>query len=99
MDPFAPPPQTADAPGLLNLRIRLALTLLKEARAAAAAVERDVWEFAVGLGQLRAAGVTDTDLRWLLCLGYVEHGLERTRGGARRRSFRRLGTLSVPEGS
>src|SRR5437588_11667436 len=99
MDHFAPPPRTANDPGIPNLRIRLALALLHEAYDLAQAVQRDVWQFALEIGRLWAAGVTNTDLRWLLCQGYVLQGLERTPEGAPQRSFRPLGSLVLPEGS
>jgi hypothetical protein len=47
-----------------------------------------VSEFACQLGALRAEGVSDTDLRWLLKCGYAEHLVEITVPRRRRRSFR-----------
>src|SRR5262245_47153307 len=46
------------------------------------------WDFAVDLGHLRALGVNDCDLRWLLCKGFVEHAVESSRAGCVARSFR-----------
>jgi hypothetical protein len=98
MDHFAPPSRTANDSGIPNLRIRLTLTLLHEAYDLAQAVQRDAWQFALEIGRLWAAGVTNTDLRWLLCQGYVQQGLERTPDGAPQRSFRPLAVWSCPKG-
>jgi hypothetical protein len=73
------------------------LLLLREARAAAHAAERDVWEFAVEVRELRAAGLSHTDLRWLLATGQAEHGVERVAAGGRQRRFEALANLAIPE--
>ena len=69
MTPNEPLRQRTVSTRLLNSRIAEALTLLREADEAARTVGRDTWEFAVEIGQLRAAGLTNADLRWLLCEG------------------------------
>src|SRR3954463_1408961 len=33
---------------------------------------RNVWEFAVTIGELRRDGVSENDLRWLICRGFIE---------------------------
>jgi len=45
---------------------------------------RNVWEFAVTIGELRRDGVTENELRWLVCRGYVEHAEEVTTTGHER---------------
>jgi hypothetical protein len=35
------------------------------------------WRYAVNVVKFRAAGVADSDLRWLLWKGYVEHATEK----------------------
>jgi hypothetical protein len=70
------------------------LVRLLEAYDCARAQGLDVWRFAVAAERLRAAGLTDTDLRWLLLRKYAEQGVETTRPGDPRRRFRRVGNLS-----
>src|SRR5436190_20341115 len=90
-------PMPATAAGALNPRLRAALALLLAAADGARAVRRSAWEFAVEIRELRAAGVSNTDLRWLVCQGYAEGALEQRRTGAGRRSFLPLTTLALPE--
>jgi hypothetical protein len=78
-------------------RIRPGLLLLRDALERARELKHDPWEFAVNIRQLRAAGLTNTDLRWLVCKGYAEHALEGISAGAGRRSFLKLASLALPE--
>jgi hypothetical protein len=77
-------------------RLLPALSALGEARTAGKSLALASWEFALEAEQLRRAGLTGTDLRWLICRGYVEHAQELTRRGAGRRFFRRLSHLGIP---
>lgn len=52
------------------------------------------WEFAVRRQRLEQLGLTETDLRWLVLRGYVEHAQEVTQRGEDRRQFRRTGELT-----
>jgi hypothetical protein len=76
-------------------RVLPALEQLLEAHDQAQSAGRPVWDFAVAIEQLRAAGLTTHDLRWLVLEGYAEHAEETT---ARRkkgpRTFRRTGEFS-----
>jgi hypothetical protein len=47
------------------------------------------WDFALEIGKLREAGLTTTDLRWLVAQGLVEHGAETSAHGDAHRSFTR----------
>jgi len=76
---------------------REALRLLHHASEAASAQARDIWQFAVEIGQLYGAGLDNTDLRQLLCLGYLEHAWERTTDRSGQRIFRPLETLVLPK--
>jgi hypothetical protein len=58
-----------------------------------------VWDFAVEIRCLRAAGLTHTHLRWLLCKGYVEHALEETQRGDARRLFCATANLALTKRS
>jgi hypothetical protein len=67
--------------------LRGPLTLLLRAHDYAAESGSDIWDFAVELEGLSGAGLTVTDLRWLLCKGYVTHATEVTKPQDLRRSF------------
>jgi hypothetical protein len=46
------------------------------------------WEFSVPVAELRSAGLSDNDFRWLIRKGLVEHSIELTEVGEKARSFR-----------
>lgn len=46
-----------------------------------------VWDFAVTVDELRSRGLTESDLRWLVCEGIVQHACEVTRIGDDTRQF------------
>ena len=69
-------------------RARAGLVLLWEAYENAQDLHRDIWDFAVEFDSLQAAGLTNSDLRWLVCKGYIEHAREITLSNEERRSFR-----------
>lgn len=73
-----------------------ALRLLKEAYDRAGDVGLDVWQFAVGIGELEATGIDHAGLRWLVTRGVVAHGLEVFDPAAPARQFVRLSSLSFP---
>src|SRR5437763_213177 len=86
---MADPNQPAvHAVGVPHARMWPGLAVLRRARACAADVNLGAWEFAVELRELRSAGVTHTDLRWLLCHGYVAHAVEQPAGQGGGRQFR-----------
>ena len=80
-------------------RIRPGLLLLRDALERAHELRQDAWNFAVDICQLREVGLTNTDLRWLLCQGYAEHGIENGSTGTGRRSVLKITNLSLPEGT
>ncbi len=82
-------PKTAN--NSVTARLRSALRLLLQAWDRALRSQRDVWECAVKGVDLRAAGLTATELRSLVTIGFVQHAVERTRAGAERRVFGRPG--------
>lgn len=77
----------------LNLPPADALGLLLQAHTSARALAQDLWDFAVEIDCLRAVGLTNTHLRWLVCQGYAQHGEERSRAGDGRRRFRPVENL------
>jgi hypothetical protein len=78
-------------------RIWSGLSLLRDAWERARALKEDPWAFAVDIRQLREAGLTNTDLRWLICKGYAEHAIEDGSAGAGRRSILKVASLTLPE--
>jgi hypothetical protein len=66
-----------------------ALCLLLEAYHYAQELRRSVWDFAVEIESLRQAGCTNSEFRWLICKGYVDHAPETTMPGEESRAFRR----------
>jgi hypothetical protein len=74
-------------------RLSVALPLLREAFEDAQELGRDPWQFAVTDRALTAAGLIETDLRWLVAHGYANHAVERSRPDACRRDFRPAGNL------
>jgi hypothetical protein len=75
------------------------LTLLLEAAELAQELQRDVWDFALEIHNLRSAGLTSNNLRWLLCNGYAEQAIETTRPQAAQRTFRPARNLMLCETS
>jgi hypothetical protein len=69
-------------------RLRAGLGKLRRAYDYAGEVEHDPWDFAVEIQDLHGEGLDNSDFRWLVCKGYVEHAVE-VRGSAEdRRAFR-----------
>jgi hypothetical protein len=67
--------------------IRAALALLQHALDCAQDVQAPPWDFALEIGQLYAAGLTTTDLRWMVAKEFVEHADETSIHGNEHRSF------------
>jgi hypothetical protein len=74
-----------------------ALALLLQAHDYARELDQDVWNLAVELPVLRDAKVTNSDLRWMIARGYVEHALETTAADDAVRQFRRTALPSFAE--
>lgn len=72
----------------LNQRVRMALSSLREALAYTHDLGCSAWEFAVEISTLRRLQVSDSDLRWLVLRGLIEHGIELTQRDEPRRRFR-----------
>jgi len=73
------------------------LAVLLQAHGCAREFQRDPWDFAVEIAQLRQSGLTVNDVRWLTCKGYVEHACEVTRPDAKKREFQAAGNLLLSE--
>jgi hypothetical protein len=72
-----------------------ALDLLTRAHEYARQLRRPVWDFALEIEAFWYAGLTSNDLRWLVCQGYAEHGIERTAPGHEHRAFRKARHLRL----
>jgi hypothetical protein len=69
-------------------RMRRAISVLTDAMYYTSDLGCGVWDFAVSIGELRDAGLSDNDLRWLMRKGFVEQAIEITEAGDNVRSFR-----------
>ncbi|MGO9110091.1 MAG: hypothetical protein ACLP9L_12735 [Thermoguttaceae bacterium] len=65
------------------------LSLLLRAFDYATDIGVDVWDFAIEISELRSAGMTTSDFRWLVSKGFVQHGQETSLYGAPHRCFHR----------
>ncbi len=74
--------------------LRPGLDLLLRAQRYAEELSCGPWDFAVEISSLRSAGMSNSDLRWLVCKGYAEHSEEVRVAGQAGRQFRRIGGLS-----
>jgi hypothetical protein len=80
-------PIDLDAP--VFQRGQSALQLLYDSYCYAQQLDRSLWDFAEEIASLRSGGLTNGDLRWLICNGLVEHGHEITKIGEETRKFQR----------
>jgi hypothetical protein len=71
----------------ISAGIRAALALLQRARECAQDAQAPPWDFALEVGQLYAAGLTITDLRWMIVKEFIEHADETSIHGNEHRSF------------
>jgi hypothetical protein len=62
-------------------------------------LQRSAWDFAVEIHILRDAGLSNSDLRWLVCQGYIEHASESKPTAEGSRVFDRTGTLTFAKGT
>jgi hypothetical protein len=83
--------QSASHP--LPPRLLAALAVLYESYEYAQDLEASPWDFATEISGLRRLKLTNSDLRWLVGRGYVEHGVEVTLAGDLERSFQHPGRL------
>ncbi len=83
-------PKEAQLPG----PARQGLELLYTAYRYVTQLDHDLWDFAVEIASLRGSGLTTSDLRWLLCMGYAAHARETTLPGETQRAFHGQGGLT-----
>lgn len=85
MDTALSPPIDATSPPFQKSYI--ALRLLNDARLYAEKLGRFSWDFAEEIDSLWQHGLTNGELRWLVCAGLVEHAREITERGQSERKF------------
>jgi len=74
-------------------RAGAALEQLVESHQFARELDRSVWDFAVEIDDLHRAGLNNSDLRWLICKGYLLHAREVPPAGDQVRTFRPAASL------
>ena len=94
-----PHQQPVQALFALNADQHKALTCLQEAHAAAVDLGVCAWTLACQLPNLRAMGISETVLRWLVVRGLAEHRHEITTPRQRHRTFLRAPNLCFTESS
>jgi hypothetical protein len=60
-------------------------------------LDRPLWDFAVEIQSLRDSGLSNSDLRWLVCHSLVQTACEVRPNGHSGRSFRRTSALTLSE--
>ena len=75
------------------VNFQVGLRLLLEAFDSAGDASPDPWQFAVEIQLLHDAGMSVTNLRWVIEQGYARHAFDFTLAGDERRSFRELQTM------
>ena len=78
----------SDYVGNVPLQVRPGLAKLLQAYVYAQDLERDVWDFALEINDLRSVGLSNSDFRWLICAGYVKHARDMATPGDAERFFR-----------
>src|SRR5690348_1168437 len=76
-------------------RILHALSMLRDAWEASQDLQVPAEDFALEMRPFYAAGLTNTDLRWLVAKGYVDHLQEQIDARTGGRLFRRSHSLTI----
>jgi hypothetical protein len=86
----------AETNGVVELTpsMRRGISMLSLAYGYAREVERDDWEFALEIQCLTAAGVNNSELRWLVCKGLARHAEEKPSHGGSVRVFQPGGDVT-----
>lgn len=84
---------------ILSVEVERGLSLLLRAFAYAQQTNQSLWDFAVEISDLESIGLDRTDLRWLVCRGFVEHAHESAGSGEHHREFHPARRLSFSESS
>jgi hypothetical protein len=82
---------------LIDEGLRAGLALLWRAYICTQATGANLWDFAMRTGRLYEAGMTSSDLRWMLARGFAQHQQETTGYDEGRRSLRGTNGYSFDE--
>lgn len=82
---------------LFSIEMKSAFNLFRRTNDYANDVGQDIWQFAITINELHQLGLSDSDMRWLLCKGDLLHADEITKVGDSRRTFRALGIFTLTE--
>lgn len=74
---------------LIDESLRAGLAILWRAYACSQDMGANVWDLALRASRLYEAGMTNSDLRWMVAKGFAEHGQETSGNDDPHRSFRR----------
>jgi hypothetical protein len=86
---------TAAIPRDHGARLLAALAQLRRACEYARELRLDLWDFALEIQTFWSEGLSNNDLRWLVCKGFALHAEEVTHLGDDRRTFRPLGRFNL----
>jgi hypothetical protein len=90
-----PSPNGSPCPDFeIHPRLELALVMMREAYDYALRLQRPVWDFAVEIASLRRHGLSNSDLRWLVCRGILDHRAEVDAPDRENRIFLHTGSLT-----
>ncbi len=78
----------------ISQKLQPTIEALFEASKYAVDTHSEAWDFAIPIRRLLKLGATETDLRWLVRKGFVEHAREVTVEGDDGREFRPTGNLT-----
>lgn len=79
---------------MLRPKLQKTLFTLLEAFEYAEDTESGIWDFAISIQHIDELGVTETDLRWLVKKGIIDHAREITSEGDDGRQFQSTGNLT-----
>ncbi len=82
--------QLSEIDGNVPVSTRRAVYHLLKASSYAEDTRRNAWEFAVTIGELRRDGLSESELRWLVCRGLIEHAKEVATTGNERKFDREV---------
>jgi hypothetical protein len=89
-------PVNAELPGVVEGpasripgRVKRALEVLVESLQYSQDIDCSLWDFAVEMSTMRRLKVSNSDLRWMIAKGWIDHAIEVTMGGDSQRCFSR----------
>lgn len=88
-------PTLNSLPAEISESVVRAIQTLARAKCYARETEHDTWDFAVEIQRMYELGLTDCELRWLICMGLASNAQELTQEGQATRSFGERGSLRL----